>query len=206
MPTILQPDDTFSEINDLKRRVGILETQPARALSVTDANGIVRVKAGQITPNVYGMQTLDASGNLIWDTQGLFSAGKILSFVSSGTTFGPLVNTATITQTGAGVAFTLTRQGSVILLGNATFYLTAGGTSSYGRLYLGIDSSTNRTERMVVNNGTLNSSPVAANGSPVLPLTLAAGAYTAAYYYAVPDGNSTFNVASWSIYVLQLGG
>lgn len=210
MTKILQPPDMKALLQPLEDRIAFLERQPARALEVRDTAGNVRVRSG-ISPQTYDLAAFDASGNVILDTMGLVGVGKILNQGSSGVTIGPLANTATISSTGASVPFTVARtspvagQANILLLSMACFFLSVGGTSTYGRLFLGTDNSVNITPRSVVSNGAFSGAAVTANASPILPLSLAAGSYTASLYYSVPDGNSVFNVASWSIIVLQLG-
>jgi hypothetical protein len=209
MTKIIQPENLGSIFDEVFRRIDILESQPARALEIRDSTGLTRIRAG-ISPQTNDLAAYDASGNLIWDTMGLVGVGKILNQGSSGITISALSNTPIITSTGAAVPFTVNRtppsgQANILLLSMACFFLTVGGTSTYGRLYLGTDNSSNITQRAVVNNASFSGAPATANASPILPLSLTAGSYTASLYYAIPDGNSTFNVASWSIIVLQLG-
>jgi hypothetical protein len=209
MTKILQPPDLKSIIQPILDRLDFLERQPARALEIRDMSGNVRIRSG-ISPQTNDLAAYDASGNLIWDTTGLVGVGKILNQGSSGATVGPLANTPTITTTGIAISFTVARtppagQANVLLLSTACFFLSVGGTSTYGRLYLGTDTVSNISQRSVVSNGNFSGAAVTANTSPILPLSLGAGTYTASLYYSVPDGTSVFNVASWSIIALQLG-
>jgi len=214
MPITPLPQDLASEVRDLQRRVALLEnTNPLRHGAVDDSSGILRWQVGDLaaytgpngvtSPAQTGERALDASGNLLYDTVGLSSTGKLLGSqtnFSQGTTTG---NGSYQTVSGSTVSFSLTRPTMILVLARGLVTdPTVGDTGfllSTSILIDGAQSLGNGPEFFNLIGSGNSMTPFA-----VIPL-MAGGSHSAALGVKQTNGKS-WAATSCSLYVFQLGG
>lgn len=110
--------------------------------SVADPGGIVRAEMGNlgaigISPAQWGFRANDASGNPIFDSQGLIKVATLLGAESLGhvTQFGSGTGWAVIqSMTGTGINFTLLRAANLLVVSRTSVLMT-GGADNYPSLY-----------------------------------------------------------------------
>ncbi len=212
MPVIPNIDTLATEIDELKRRLAILEnTNPLDhgALTQVDSNGIVRVELGNLaargsSPAQFGLRVDDASGNPIFDTIGLFGDrvmkslgignGNNQSFTS--TTFSAITN--------ASVTFTIP-SGHPPANIFAPFVATGRVNTNNGNVgfvranLVGVTTSGN------LNFGVLANFAQTSTGW-IFVTNLAPGTYTCQLEGAVNATPQTCDIFSNAVQVFQLGG
>jgi hypothetical protein len=201
MTKILQPPDLGPIVQQLKDRVTVLESQPARALEIKDTTGLTRIRAG-ISPQTNSLAAFDSLGNPLFDTDGLQQVVKRIATQGANATSSPWASTYT-SIAATGQAFTLARTATILILCQTAFKGTGGtATFVYGRV--GLDS------------GSLSFPPIPIRvGGDHVPVTffqireaLPPGTYTATLWYSMEGvgATTTFDTFGTQLDVFRFGG
>jgi hypothetical protein len=157
--------------------------------------------SGVLSPAGYGIRTLDAAGNLLHDHAGLIAVVNIIGSVTNQSQSSTGGNGSYQAMASSQVTFSLSRQGTVLVLGAAFVYDPNVSDTGFdlGATVL-IDGAHNANQSPIFDNltGALSCTPFAI-------ATLSAGTHTAALGVNQTTGH---NWASSGVYlfVLQLGG
>jgi hypothetical protein len=178
---------------------------------VQDANAIQRLQWGNLaaytdpngvtSPAELGIRTLDASGNIIFDTVGVAQTMKSIAvstfFTSQNYTGGP----NDIVVVGSSTTFTLTRQQTVLILGNLPVAVSPANASALVGMYLTPGASStpgagNSSQQEVTTNlsGTAAASLIYAQPTLWVVTTLGAGVYTADWRLVGDSTGDTWHI------------